>query len=855
MKRNWRRVAIAAALLGATCLAGVLLAYLATAPDFVAGALSRAMGRRVEIAAFELRFGTMVEVRARDVVIFPGEDPGAQPLFRAERIVGRQDWPRLISGQLIPVEWDLQAPQLWIDLSGAEGAGWDPGRRLTPLRLQISRGEIAIQLGTGEPLRIEALELRSIRGLLGSDLSGEASADLARGDRSIGHLEAEFSGHPDDLELRANLRGVDLGALPAGGLQDLRGMAEGTASLRYAAGRPLETSVDLALSELSVTLPGFGRPLTPAKAHLTARLKRRAGRLAIQLDRMDLDDLRISGGVQIGTGKGARVSGSLALADFAPGQPAGDRLHFVSLMGLRFASWRGLNQRIEGGIVEDFQLLFNVPRDGLGGSLSFNRKFSSSELRASAHLRDGVYRPNPGSAPLEAISGSIELRGNVLEFKQIEMSRGGRPLPRIDVRIDGMHRLAHLPADERGAPPGPGVPIPGLGPAFAALTSGGTEGTEAPALRLSEFDLGYPAFVLRFRDASARLRFPAGKLVVEEAEGVLGGAPARLAAIWDRVENTVSVDVTYLDGQAPPPRELPADLEASWAAGRFQLEQIYLGNWLVEDVQGRARAVGAEISLPEITGGLAGGVLTARGGVSLERTGEAPVEFQTDASGCDAAGIQGPLGMEAGTLSGSAAMEGHWAGILHPGRPFLADVDATLKVHLSDGAVGNLPATLLLARLPSLQGVRGLFGQPLPYTSITAELRIQDGKLKTEDFALSGPELRLLAAGEIDLLTQELETDMVLALLFLQTVDRVIGQVPLVRDLVLGEDGSLLALYFKLEGPWKAPQGRLLAPSAVGTAAGWAGKIIGAGAKQLWKLLPVGRASPEGEADETPSTN
>ena len=126
----------------------------------------------------------------------------------------------------------------------------------------------------------------------------------------------------------------------------------------------------------------------------------------------------------------------------------------------------------------------------------------------------------------------------------------------------------------------------------------------------------------------------------------------------------------------------------------------------------------------------------------------------------------------------------------------------------------------MLARLPSLQGLQGLFGQPLPYDTITADIKISEGTLRTEDFSLEGPELRILAAGEVDVTSETLESDFTVALLFLQTVDRFIQQLPILRDLVLGKDQSLVTVYFHLEGPWRDPEANLVAPEAVQSATG-----------------------------------
>ena len=115
-----------------------------------------------------------------------------------------------------------------------------------------------------------------------------------------------------------------------------------------------------------------------------------------------------------------------------------------------------------------------------------------------------------------------------------------------------MHRLAHLPKLERKTPQGPGVPIPGLATVFRSLSADG-EPAQVPVLvEVKNFDLRYPAFVFEFRNANGILDFPDGNLRLIGADGTLGGAPARVSALWNRAQDRVSVEIAYADGPAPP---------------------------------------------------------------------------------------------------------------------------------------------------------------------------------------------------------------------------------------------------------------------------------------------------------------
>jgi hypothetical protein len=263
--------------------------------------------------------------------------------------------------------------------------------------------------------------------------------------------------------------------------------------------------------------------------------------------------------------------------------------------------------------------------------------------------------------------------------------------------------------------------------------------------------------------------------------------------------------------------------------------------------------VGARVSGPEIRAGLYGGSLRAAASLSLSEPDAAPFAVELEAAGTDAAQAGPVIGLQTGTITGTGAAKGTIEGRLSPERAFVQDADIDLHVSVRDGTLGNTPRTVTLARLASPLGWMGLFGRALPFDTVTLGVQIEGGRFHTDDFALDGPELRLLAAGEIDLLSEELETDMLVALLFFDTVDSVVEKVPVVGRWVLGKDRSLVAAYFRLHGPWDDPDGTYVPPGTLRTATGWAGKLLG-GVKRIRDLL-VGvpeQTETDGENDAGP---
>jgi hypothetical protein len=385
------------------------------------------------------------------------------------------------------------------------------------------------------------------------------------------------------------------------------------------------------------------------------------------------------------------------------------------------------------------------------------------------------------------------------------------------------------------------VPIPGLGPTFAALTYEIPEGREETRAVLTNLSLGYPAFVLPIRNAEATVSFPDGNLLVEDLNGVVGGAPAEAEALWDRARGRVLVHLSYLDGDAPP-GELR---EAPWIKGTFKMKTAYVGPWPLENVEGRLEGRGAQIRLPAIEARAADGRLQAFGGLDLGNPGEGHVKLQFRHQEGDASAVSEILGMSPDRLTGKLAATGALEGALRPGTRFTEVGRIDFDAEVRDGTLGKGPLTLTLARLASVQGWTGLFGRPLHFGSLKTSLRIEEGTLHVEDFSLVGPELRILSAGQMKLHEEGRPVDLLVALLLFNPVDWVIGTVPVIGDWVLGKDRSLVALYFRLKGPWESPDGSYVPPQTLRTATGWAERIVVGGVRGLRDLLrPGSEATP-----------
>jgi uncharacterized protein YhdP len=820
--RRWRwRLLVAAVLVAGLAAAALALRRLPPNAELAEAALSRMLGQRVEIDHFQLGVGAQLRFDIAGLRVYPAEAPaGAVPILDVPRALGHQSWARVLAGQIAPLAWRLERPLL---------------PAIPELDLIVIDGRVEWQRPRGEMLSLRGLGVEARRGRLTRRTRGQAHGELFAGEVFLAALDVEFEGWLYEGALRGQVEALDLSWLPQDPVA-VRGRANARFELRRRSGRT-ELDLQASVAGLRLDLPRLSQPLRPRIARVDALLGWHQPQLELELRQVKLDDVDLSGRVSIGP---ERVRADVQVAAFEPGPSA--RLHPLALLGYRMATWDRVNQRIAAGRVRDARVRCDVARGELGAVFGFDRRLEPGELEIALSVEGGTYRSDDGGPALEEISGQLQIRDNELHVAQLRMRRGEQVLPELDIRIDGMHQLAHLPRDERSAGPGPGVPLPGLEALIEELRgSPGQDGGEL-AVSFRDLELHHPMTRLPLRGASGLLRQSRDQLQIENAEGILGGVPARFDIRWDGAVDRIELAVRYRDDPAPPRVD-----RGEWLRAHVTLPRLRLGGWVVEQPSGWLTARAERLDLSELRGRLGGGDASGSGWIALGETGRAPYSFDLAVTGADASQIAPRLGLQPDNLSGQLEGSARIAGRMAPREPFLdsGQVEATLVVR--EGTLNGLPALMTIARLASLTGgLSTLLGRPVGFRSVQTQLAIEKGVLTMSDFELVGSEINALAQGQVKLRDPARPTDLLVTLLFARTLSKLLANLPLL------ETRNLVALSFHVTGSRDQLQARLVPPETLATATGWATGKLSGGLKRLWDLLPgmPGGKKSDAETDE-----
>jgi uncharacterized protein YhdP len=150
-----------------------------------------------------------------------------------------------------------------------------------------------------------------------------------------------------------------------------------------------------------------------------------------------------------------------------------------------------------------------------------------------------------------------------------------------------------------------------------------------------------------------------------------------------------------------------------------------------------------------------------------------------------------------------------------PGRPTdfaPAALSGDLRLRMVEGEVeeffflSKALATLNVLDWPRQvgRGFKDMAQAGLVYRELRGSLHIEDGVAHTRDWVLESAPLRLVADGSLDLDARTY--DLLLHLQPLQTVDRIVSAVPLLGYLLTGDDKAIMALDYRVRGPWADPE-------------------------------------------------
>jgi hypothetical protein len=536
-------------------------------------------------------------------------------------------------------------------------------------------------------------------------------------------------------------------------------------------------------------------------------------------------------------------------------------------------STRELVGRVQRGRLLRGELTADAPlaqwRDALTGHL----ETMLSTLSLSAEL-EGVEVALAEASRLENASAALGWSDGTLEVKGARALLDGQPLPVLDVQFRGLARLLASRPEDR-VMRSTAVSLPGVTPLFAVFRSPpGEPSPPPPTVSLDLDHLHHRALFWPMRRVRADVVSREDGLHVSIRSARWAGIPIAGELDWTpqperhvdvRIEAPEPAPVEPPSADAPTPvaeasaaSEAPSADETAWAVGRIQVGPTQ-GSFRQRRTDARVRAQDARVRFDDVRCELdPSGEITGTLALDLSRADAVPYSLDAKLASGDLGALLVQRGAQGEPMTGTLDLSGPLAGTLVPQRPLLHDASGQIAFSLRDGTIPKTVPPVLALALASDTLNPFASRERIRYTRVGADLRFSSGTLSTQALEVEGPDLRLFAAGEIGLQDKPNPLRAELALFLFRQLDWALVKIPILNELLLGENKNLVAAYFELMGTWQEP---IAQPQPLLTMKDTAGgdilegipRVVLQGVKAIGGLLvpaePSAQSAPAPDAD------
>lgn len=404
---------------------------------------------------------------------------------------------------------------------------------------------------------------------------------------------------------------------------------------------------------------------------------------------------------------------------------------------------------------------------------------------------------------LEGLSGRLWWTGERVEVQGATARLNGTPLPRLDLKVEGVHHLFASDASARTVMDG-AEPLAGLQTLWRTTHTEGEAGSPLD-LRLHLDHLEHPMFFWPLAQAEAHVQTIEDGVEIAIERARWAGVPIRGTATWvfepsERVEAQFSAFPTPASG-APRPRG------DTWAKGSFEVGPIESKSWRQDRASGVFAARGDRIDVRELEIALAPrGTLEASGRLDLSERDAVPLSVDFVIEAADLSQLTSNVGLPPELTTGTLNAWGKLDATLRDEESIARSLNGTLSIDARNGTIRQAIPAVAAVALASAAVNPFASREAARFDRLAAEFALADGQLDTPSLTLDGPDVRAFASGGIGIGAEPHALDVDVVLYLFRPVDFVLDKIPLVNVLLLGPNNNLIAAHFNLSGPWDAPK-------------------------------------------------
>ncbi|MFT5441667.1 MAG: hypothetical protein ACI8W3_000708 [Myxococcota bacterium] len=273
--------------------------------------------------------------------------------------------------------------------------------------------------------------------------------------------------------------------------------------------------------------------------------------------------------------------------------------------------------------------------------------------------------------------------------------------------------------------------------------------------------------------------------------------------VW-RPESAAPVDeaersLALQPGSAPPRND-------AWARGRLLVEGLGGKAWPVGPTVASFAFVDETLILEEVHGQLVpSGTLAGAFELDLARADQLAFDTRFSIRDGEAGRLLAAVGFPDDFATGTLAVDGELKGPIVPDDPAFSHVTGSLDLHSRQGEIRqNIPLAAALAHAAEgLSPARA--SDALVYESVDTTIVFDRGVITTDEIKLDGP-LRIFISGQFDFAKPGRAIDAEIGIFLFRQVDQLLGNVPLLGNLIPGgKDRGLFGAFFEVGGSLDDP--------------------------------------------------
>jgi hypothetical protein len=173
---------------------------------------------------------------------------------------------------------------------------------------------------------------------------------------------------------------------------------------------------------------------------------------------------------------------------------------------------------------------------------------------------------------------------------------------------------------------------------------------------------------------------------------------------------------------------------------------------------------------------------------------------------------------ESGPMEGRFSLHGSLSGSGDP-EQILSSLQGGITFSAEEGMIRENGGFGILRRVLALINLTEVFAGSMPdfsrngfrFNAIRAKAEVEQGVMQVREMVIDGKNLTVTAMGSVNLVDKGIDLTVLVAPL--KTVDRIVGKIPLVNDIL---EGTLVSIPVKVRGTLEKPDVDLIPPGAVG---------------------------------------